>query len=160
MEISKKGNLHKVQICKAKLDDYESIRELLVNENMTTVGFFTKSRFETALQKFGKYYLVARKDNKIVGCISGFDDTGIFYGYMCRLAIDPAYRRQGIAEILIKTNLMEFKRSGVGIVFVGVKNSNHASRELLKKCGFEEDGSFQTIQFFPKQPSKALLRSN
>lgn len=92
------------------------------------------------MKRFGKYYLAAEKDGEVIGFVSGFDDTGIFYGYMGRLVVDARYRRIGIGRELTKACLEEFRKSGVAVVFAGVKNGNIASLELLAKEGFLDDG--------------------
>ena len=124
----------------AELRDYENVKQLLVRTGLTTAEFFTKERFEKSLKKFGRYYLVEEKDGKIIGFISGFDDGPIFYGWMMRLAVDSAHRRQGMGERLARACLEEFRKAGATIVYVGAAKDNVASKALMKKLGFIDEG--------------------
>jgi ribosomal protein S18 acetylase RimI-like enzyme len=126
-----------VAIVRAKIDDYERIKELVVGELHVRPEIFTKENFTAAIESFGKYYLVARKDDRIVGFISGFDDTGIFYGYMGRLVVDQKHRNQGVGTMLAEACLAEFRTSGVASVIAGVGKDNVLSLNLLRKSGFK-----------------------
>jgi ribosomal protein S18 acetylase RimI-like enzyme len=130
----------KVRIRRAVAEDYETVRDLLVHERMTDAAFFTKHKFVLAIKRFGKYNLVAEIDGKVVGYASGFDDTGIFYGYIGRLVVDQEYRRRGIGERLVSARLEEMKRAGIGVILAGVDSKNPQAKRLLRKAGFVDPG--------------------
>ncbi len=123
----------------ATAKDYEGIRELVVGEKLSTSGFFTRERFKKALENFGRYYLVEEQDGRIIGCVSGFDDGGAFYGWMMRGAVVPEFRRQGIIEELTLACLEEFRKAGIPLVFAGVHETNIAARNLVEKLGFVDE---------------------
>ena len=127
-------------IRQAQLSDYDKIKNLIVSEGLTTSDFFTRNRFERALQAFGRYYLVEERDGKVVGTISGFDDGGIFYGWMMRLAVDRNHRKRHIGEGLVKAGLEEFRKAGVPVVYAGAHRLNESSKNLLTKLGFAQEG--------------------
>lgn len=134
----------KIIIRKARKNDYERVKELLVRSGQTTEQIFTRKRFENTLEDFNKYNLVAQKDNRLIGYIFGFDDSGKsgkpkFYGYLGRLIVDPEYRYMGIGNTLVEGCLAEFKKSGYKIVFAGVHRLNVNSRSLFEKKGFRND---------------------
>lgn len=58
------------------------------------------------------------------------------------IAIDPSYRKRGIAEDLIMVTLQEFKRRGITKVKVTTVKHNTIVNNLLKKLGFNIVGSF------------------
>lgn len=124
----------------ARIKDFERVRSLLLNEGMTTPEFFTEERYRRGIEKFGRYYLVEERNGRVVGHISGFDDGGIFYGYMGRLVVDPAYRNKGIGKKLTRACLRQFKEAGVSMVYVSVAVKNAASEGLLRKLGFVDEG--------------------
>lgn len=80
----------------------------------------------------------------------GRDDTdGAIIGYLCRwlvadechilsLAVAPACRRAGIAEILMDEAVSEAKRKGATIITLEVRRSNLAARNLYRKLNFAE----------------------
>ncbi len=144
-EAARGENKDELVITKASTTDYERIKSLLVSELNTNPDTFTKGKFESAITQFGKYHLVARMDDKVVGFVSGFDDTGIFYGYMGRLVVDPEYRNQGVGARLMDACLEEFRKSGVSAVFAGVRRDNATSRELLGKAGFKDGDYLQVM---------------
>ncbi|MBI4170596.1 MAG: GNAT family N-acetyltransferase [Candidatus Aenigmarchaeota archaeon] len=133
----------------ARAEDFKRVRELLLSENMTTSEFFTEERFKRGLERFGRYHLVEERDGKVVGFISGFDDGGIFYGYMGRLVVDPGYRNQGIGESLTRACLKQFEEFGVPIVYAGIGLQNTASERLVQKLGCV-DGGYKLIYFETK----------
>lgn len=124
----------------AQPGDYERVKGLLVDAKITDSEFFTRERFGASIKSWEKYNLVAEKDGTVIGYISGFDDTGIFYGYMGRLVVDPEFRKLGIGESLSSACLAQFKRSGIPVVYVGVHADNEPSKGLLRKIGFSDDG--------------------
>ena len=129
-----------MSIRNANFGDFETVRSLLLKEGITTNDFFTRDRYTSAIDKWGKYYLVEEREGKVVGFISGFDDGGIFYGYMGRLVVDENYRRQGVGERLARACLQQFKESGIPIIFAGAGFDNKASQDLLRKIGFVDEG--------------------
>ena len=141
----------KVTIRQARVTDYDKVKSLLVDAGLTTDEFFTRVRFIRTLHDFGKYNLVAKKEGKLVGYISGFDDSGKsgepkFYGYLGRWVVDPSYRHKGIGKELLERSIEEFRRSGYAVIFAGVKRDNLASKTALEKVGFGDDGYLLLIR--------------
>lgn len=57
-------------------------------------------------------------------------------GYIQRLAVDPAYRRQGFATALLMDSLIWLERNGASRVHVNTQPSNGAARDLYQRHGF------------------------
>ena len=55
-----------------------------------------------------------------------------------RIAVDPVFRRKGIGFRLLSDLLEQAKASGIKKVYLEVRISNNAPRELYKKAGFKE----------------------
>lgn len=80
------------------------------------------------------HFLVALVDNRVAGYMGLQIFSG--EGYVTNVAVLPEYRRQGIAEALIKNQLeneMEF-------ISLEVRQSNAPAISLYEKCGFENVG--------------------
>jgi len=74
---------------------------------------------------------------------------GEILGYLCRwlvadechilsLAVAPAFRRAGIAEILMSEAIAEAARKGVTVITLEVRRSNLSARNLYRKLSFAE----------------------
>jgi ribosomal protein S18 acetylase RimI-like enzyme len=77
---------------------------------------------------------VAVKEGKIVGYQISTSMT--IYGHLARLAVDPAYQRQGIAFALVYDLLKQFEHRGFWRVTVNTQSDNRASLKLYKKFNF------------------------
>jgi ribosomal-protein-alanine N-acetyltransferase len=61
-------------------------------------------------------------------------------GHLMNLAIDPNYRRMGIARGLLKTGITYMDQLGAEYVELEVRESNSAAIELYQEFGFEVEG--------------------
>jgi ribosomal-protein-alanine N-acetyltransferase len=69
-------------------------------------------------------------------------------GHLARLAVDPAYQRQGIGTALLDDLLNRFLEQGIVDVSVNTQADNHSSLELYRKFGFRlVDESYPVYQF-------------
>ena len=71
-------------------------------------------------------------------------------GWINRLAVHPACRGRGIAGALIAESERVLRKRGVRIFCVLIESSNVASKNLFRKCGYEEHGE---IVYFSKRDS-------
>lgn len=60
--------------------------------------------------------------------------------HISTLAVDPVYRRRGIAENLLRAALDRAADDGAELATLEVRLSNHAALELYRKHGFEVVG--------------------
>lgn len=88
------------------------------------------------LQAARHLMFVAEADGQIVGTAFGSHDGR--KGWINRLAVDPAFRRQGSARTLIKHVEEALARDGLIIVAALVEAPNEPSLELFRKLGYEE----------------------
>jgi ribosomal-protein-alanine N-acetyltransferase len=72
------------------------------------------------------------------------------------LAVDPALRRQGIANRLIE----EFSRLAPGDVYLEVRESNQAARALYARWGFREQGKRRGYYHRPVEDAVVMKRTN
>jgi ribosomal protein S18 acetylase RimI-like enzyme len=82
-----------------RLDDVEAVLELWREAAATPSVTDTIQDLRRAIAMRGAHVIVAEADGKIVGSIIGTFDG--WRGNIYRLAVDPKYRRQGIARALV-----------------------------------------------------------
>jgi ribosomal protein S18 acetylase RimI-like enzyme len=92
-------------------------------------------------------FLIAEQDGVLAGFLVGrwFGGTPPI-GYVYFLAVDPKFRRQGIARTLVVESLGRFAGRGATRVFAAVTEENEASLGLFGSLGLQ------------KAPRRALWR--
>lgn len=81
---------------------------------------------------------LCEEDEKIIGYVGAlyaFDESDV-----ALVAVNPDYRRWGIAEKLMKTLFNSLAEKGVKKAFLEVRVSNFAAQNLYKKLGFSVIG--------------------
>lgn len=87
------------------------------------------------LQDKDKIYLTAVKDGRVVGsCVlwCSFETADL-----CNIVVDPAHRREGIAEALLHQAFRECAAKGVEQILLEVRESNASAIGLYDKSGFD-----------------------
>ena len=98
-------------------------------------------------------YLAAYNKDKLVGYIGGWmiiDEL-----HITNLAVDPDYRKQGIATRLIKSTIEIVKRKDFKSVTLEVRESNQAAINLYHKIGFKQKG--RRLQYYKDNNEDALI---
>ena len=78
-------------------------------------------------------------------------------GYIDNVAVDPAYRRQGIADALIDT-FVRFGAAKLAFLTLEVRASNEPAIALYRKHGFEEVGRRKDYYTKPKEDAVIMTR--
>lgn len=94
-------------------------------------------RFEIDKNEYSRCW-VALLDNKIVGMVVAWlimDEI-----HIATFAVDPAYRRNGIAQKLLAHTLVDGLKSGGKVGFLEVREGNLPARNLYQKFGFADVG--------------------
>jgi len=97
------------------------------------------------------FFLGAFEDSHLVGAVVITCD--LRKGWINRLAVDPQYRRGGIAKALIVESEKVLAERGIGIFCSLIENSNVRSRRLFKECGYVEH---RDIIYFSKRKSSEV----
>lgn len=82
--------------------------------------------------------LVAKKEEKVVGYTSIYSVCKEIT--ITKVAVDKEYRRQGIAEALMRAVMCQLEQENDEVVFLEVRKTNESAKNLYKKLGFEEYG--------------------
>ena len=82
-----------------------------------------------------QHFLVAEVEGRVVGFLVA-RDIDREESEILNLAVVPEFRRQGIAQELLQM----FLNAKKGVIFLEVRESNQAARNLYKLLGFQEVG--------------------
>jgi ribosomal protein S18 acetylase RimI-like enzyme len=117
-------------------DDYEKVYELW----MSCVGMGlnnlddSKNGIEKFLKRNPDTCFVAEVENAIVGVIIVGNDGR--RGYIYHTAVNPQYRKQGIAKSLVDTAMTALQKIGINKVALVVFDRNEIGNAFWEKMGF------------------------
>lgn len=128
-----------MKIRRLDINDYEELVKLWVK-----AGLPFKPKGRDSLESIAKqiktnsaFFIGAFENEKLIGAVIATSDTR--KGWINRLAVDPKSRRKGIAKALIAEAENALRQHGIRIFCALIENSNIASKELFKKCGYVEN---------------------
>lgn len=101
----------------------------------------------------GNFGVAAVVDNKVVaygGMTCVLDE-----GAVTNIAVHPDHRRQGLGRAVLSEMLKEAEKRGISCVFLEVRVSNSAARQLYSSAGFTECGIRKN---FYKHPTEDALQ--
>jgi ribosomal protein S18 acetylase RimI-like enzyme len=127
-----------VKIRALKMSDYEDIIKLWMRSDLPfrKKGRDSKTMMRRHMIAYPELFIGAFATSKLVGVVIGSYD-GRMKGWINRLAVDPAYRREGIASRLILELEKNLRKLGARIFCALVKAPNKNSLSLFKKIGYE-----------------------
>ncbi len=118
------------------MDDYEKVYELWLS--CAGMGLNTlddsKAGIEKFLQRNPDTCFVAEADGVVVGVILVGNDGR--RGYIYHTAVDPHYRRQGIAESLVDTAMTALQKNGIHKAALVVFDRNRIGNDFWEEMGF------------------------
>ena len=123
-----------IEVC--KLNAYHVNDLLYINSNSFEHPWSKESFISEITNKFS-HYLGVKLNGKLVGyiCIWLIIDEA----HITNIAINPDYRKQGLASKLLKATLRLCYEEKIDGITLEVRKSNLAARNLYKKFGFEEE---------------------
>lgn len=101
-------------------------------------------------------WFVAMDGEKVAGYIGS--QSVLDEADMMNVAVSPDYRRQGIAESLIRMLVDKLKANGVSRLFLEVRVSNQPAISLYEKLGFSESGRRPGYYTKPKEDALILRK--
>ncbi len=119
--------------------DYDEITALWTSAGLKfrPNGRDSRAALERQLQTKSVWLIGARRGKLLVGAVMPSHDMR--RGWINRLAVDPAVRRQGIGEALVQEAMHQLHAVGIEIIAATIENRNVASLSLFKKMGFQID---------------------
>lgn len=118
----------------AEQHDKEGIKEVLVKSFEPTYAYYAQKSFANLHNA-----LVAEDGGKVIGVINWrvFKVGEKKIGYVFWLAVQPEYRRMGVAKSLIRSATESIQQEiGLGDIFAAVEKDNIPSRRLIESFGF------------------------
>lgn len=127
-----------VQIRPMQIEDYESVIALWQRAGLSfePQGRDSFQSISRQLKTSGHLMLVAEADGQIIGTVLGSHDGR--KGWINRLAVDPRYRRQGLAQQLVQRAEEALAREGLSIIAALIEAPNVPSVALFKRLDYEE----------------------
>lgn len=101
-------------------------------------------------------WYVAMDGVKLVGYVGS--QTVLDGSDMMNVAVDPSYRRQGIAEQLIEKLIEGVKQKGAICLLLEVRASNAPAIRLYEKLGFSQVGRRPSYYRNPKEDALILRK--
>lgn len=97
-------------------------------------------------------FLTSLTDNEVAGYMGMQIAGGV--GYVCNVAVSPAFRRRGVASALIQAQINYAKENGLSEISLEVRSSNAAARALYEKFGFVRLGTRPHFYSNPKEDAE------
>ena len=102
------------------------------------------------------YWLVAVDGDRVAGYVGS--QTVLGETDMMNIAVHPDYRRQGVAEALVKALVAELRKQGSHCLTLEVRASNAAAQGLYAKLGFSQIGKRPGYYRNPKEDAYILRK--
>ena len=99
-------------------------------------------------------WLVAEENGQVLGYVGS--QTVLDESDMMNVAVDPGFRRQGIARALIETLIAELAKMGSRCLRLEVRVSNESARALYARMGFRQLGLRKNYYHNPKEDALIL----
>lgn len=101
---------------------------------------WSKRQIATLLEASDSVSLTVRENDEIVGFVIGmanqYDELRI--GHIVTIDVLPKYRRRGVGLTLLRSVEEEFKKVGVKVCYLEVREDNVAAMRLYRKAGYVE----------------------
>jgi len=126
-----------VEIRTLTIDRYDAVTELWKRAGLPfkPKGRESKEMMERQMEAFPELFVGAFHQGKLVGVVIGSYD-GRMKGWINRLAVDPEYRRRGVAQQLVSTVEKALEKRGATIFCALIETPNESSTSLFQKMGY------------------------
>jgi len=142
-----------MEIRKLTIGDYEEMVRLWSKAKLPFKprGRDSKEAIAAQIAANPEFFLGALERNRLVGTV--IISCDMRKGWINRLAVDPAYKRRGIAKVLIAESEKTLRKQGIRIFCALIEDYNVASKELFRECGYVEH---RDIVYFSKRDSSEV----
>jgi len=97
-------------------------------------GRDSAARIASECRRLPDLLLAAVAGDRLVGAVIGSHDGR--RGWINRLAVDPAWRRRGVARRLVRRVEAALHRRGIHVLCALVEEGNRPSRALFRSLGY------------------------
>jgi ribosomal protein S18 acetylase RimI-like enzyme len=139
-----------MEIRKLTIDQYEELVNLWRRAGLPfkPKGRDSKEAIARQMNANPEFFLGAFENGRLVGAVIVSSDGR--KGWINRLAVDPDFRRRGVASTLVAEAERVLRKHGIRIFCALIEDGNEASKRLFKKCGYLEH---RDIIYFSKRES-------
>ncbi|UCG68174.1 MAG: GNAT family N-acetyltransferase [Thermoplasmata archaeon] len=125
-----------MEIRNISFDSYDSLIALWERSGLSyrPEGRDAKEGMKIEFERNPDLLIGAFEDNELIGAIIGTDDGR--KGWINRLAVDPNYRKKGVATDLIYALESALKKRGRRIICTLIEDWNENSLSLFKNAGY------------------------
>ncbi|TYB31905.1 MAG: GNAT family N-acetyltransferase [Candidatus Mcinerneyibacterium aminivorans] len=125
-----------IKIKKINIDMYEELFQLWKKiEGIGLRNADKKENIEKYLKRNKGYSFAAFHDGKLIGSLlAGHDGRR---GYLYHLAVNPDFRRKGIAKQLLEQSIEKLKKSGIKKTHIFIFKSNKEGKKFWKAVGWK-----------------------
>lgn len=99
---------------------------------------WSANAFYEQLEKSNSIYMVAEKDDRVIGVSGVIESYG--EGDICNVSVAEAFRGRGVATMLLKNLMEEGEKRGIRAYTLEVRAGNAAAIHLYEKLGFMKEG--------------------
>ena len=117
---------------------------------------WSENAFESELYKEDAIFLCALEDESLIGCAALNNAAG--QGFISKVMVAPAFRRQGIAKALLEQMCRVAKENGIYELTLEVRASNEAAIALYEALGFENLGIRRNFYRLPKEDAVIMTK--
>jgi ribosomal protein S18 acetylase RimI-like enzyme len=137
-----------IQVREASRSDVDAIRRFLSVNGAVPGVHDTPGSFDRVIEASHAWLLIAVDADRVVGTlIAGWDG---WRAALYRLAVDPAYRRQGIARALVSAGEERLREAGARRIGALVLRAEEQAQDFWRGIGYEEDA--RVIRFVRNVP--------
>ena len=136
-----------ITVRKMKKEDLDRVSQI-EKECFSTP--WSRDSFEDMIDNPAALYMVAEDNGYIVANCGVIIAAG--EGDICNVAVDPSYRKRGIAKLLLTRVMEEASKEMAVLSFtLEVRRSNTAAISLYEKLGFVNEGIRPGFYTSPKE---------
>jgi [ribosomal protein S18]-alanine N-acetyltransferase len=140
----------RIEIREAQWEDVDQVAAL---ENASFPSPWRREFFESELEAEGRFNRVARAGGRIVAyCFSMYFFEEM---HVNKIAVAAAWRRRGVAKMLMDDAMAFARGRGVATVALEVRESNQAARAFYAALGFEE--RYRRPRYYPDGEAAVVM---
>lgn len=143
----------KVDVVRADVSHAEQIAQL---ESKCIADGWSLKAFEEAFENKNAVIFSAVADNKVIGFLNGsfvLDEAELL-----NIAVSEEYRNCGVAGLLLKAFEKELLMRNVVTIYLEVRESNTAARNLYEKYGFVQNGLRKNYYHNPSENAVLMVK--
>ncbi len=138
--------------------DEEYVDDVLYISTLSFITPWTRESIEKELENRFARYVVAKKDNVIIG----FGGIWLILdeGHITNIAVHPEFRGIGAGDMIVEALIELCKLEGINSMTLEVRASNIVAQSLYKKHGFIEEGIRKHYYTDTKEDAVIMWRYN